>query len=256
MRNLSCDVWKLVPWPRIELRPPALRSWSLSHCTTREVPPMTSSFFIQIKARSVLHQVQQPSPKVLSGYMWGVVASGTTSAGSWGISTLSPSSSGGASLRPVHKQLPEDWARWPPSVTKVMPGSTTTCICLPPFCTYPRFPLLGLTEILISGCTLRQKRAHLFPSDFSAFSQRTSGSNPQGRPLLGEGVCCTHGLQAQAVCWVSAQLSRGRLLTHAFHTTNHTIECDIQIRLRSYRERAAAQAWWWIYRSGLAQSAY
>ena len=72
MRNLSCDVWKLVPWPRIELRPPALRSWSLSHCTTREVPPMTSSFFIQIKARSVLHQVQQPSPKVLSGYMWGV----------------------------------------------------------------------------------------------------------------------------------------------------------------------------------------
>ena len=102
MRNLSCDMWKLVPWPRIELRPPASGSWSLSHCTTRQVPPMTSLFFIQIKARGILHWVQQPSPEVLSGYMWGVVASGTTSAGSWGISTLSPSSSGGASLRPVH----------------------------------------------------------------------------------------------------------------------------------------------------------
>ena len=84
-------------------------SWHLSHYTTREVPPApTSSFFIQIKARGILHRVQQPSPEVLSGYMWGVVASGTTSAGSWGISTLSPSSSGGARLRPVHEQLPED----------------------------------------------------------------------------------------------------------------------------------------------------
>ena len=74
--------------------------------------------------------------------------------------------------------------------------------------------------------------------------QRQQQCDPQGRrPLLGEEVCRTHGLQA-LVCRVSAQLPRGRLLTQAFHTTNHTIECDIQISLRSCRERAAAQAWW------------
>ena len=31
-------MWDLVPWPGIEPRPPALGAWSLSHCTTREVP--------------------------------------------------------------------------------------------------------------------------------------------------------------------------------------------------------------------------
>ena len=34
----SCGMWDLVPRPGIELRPPALGVWSLSHRTTREVP--------------------------------------------------------------------------------------------------------------------------------------------------------------------------------------------------------------------------
>ena len=37
MQSLSCGTWDLVPWSGTELRPPALRVWSLSHCTTREV---------------------------------------------------------------------------------------------------------------------------------------------------------------------------------------------------------------------------
>ena len=37
--TLSCGMWDLVPWPRIEPRPLALGAWSPSHCTTREVPP-------------------------------------------------------------------------------------------------------------------------------------------------------------------------------------------------------------------------
>ena len=36
--SLSCSVWDLVPWPRIEPRTPALGAWSLSHWTTRGVP--------------------------------------------------------------------------------------------------------------------------------------------------------------------------------------------------------------------------
>ena len=36
--DLSCGAWDLVPWPVIELRPPALGVRSLSHWTTREVP--------------------------------------------------------------------------------------------------------------------------------------------------------------------------------------------------------------------------
>ena len=35
---LGCSMWSPVPWPGIELQPPALRAWSLSHWTTREVP--------------------------------------------------------------------------------------------------------------------------------------------------------------------------------------------------------------------------
>ena len=34
----SFCMWNLVPWPRVELWPCALRAWSLSHWTTREVP--------------------------------------------------------------------------------------------------------------------------------------------------------------------------------------------------------------------------
>ena len=35
--SLSCSMWDLVPWPGIEPGAPALRVWSLSHWTTREV---------------------------------------------------------------------------------------------------------------------------------------------------------------------------------------------------------------------------
>ena len=34
---ISCGMWNLVSWPGIEPGPPALRAWSLSHWTTREV---------------------------------------------------------------------------------------------------------------------------------------------------------------------------------------------------------------------------
>ena len=37
-RICSCSMWDLVPWPGIELRPPALGVWSLDHWTIREVP--------------------------------------------------------------------------------------------------------------------------------------------------------------------------------------------------------------------------
>ena len=40
--SLSCSMWDLVPWPGIEPGAPALRVWSLSHWTTREVWAMTS----------------------------------------------------------------------------------------------------------------------------------------------------------------------------------------------------------------------
>ena len=33
----SCHMWDLVPWPGMELRPPALNTQSLSHWTTSEV---------------------------------------------------------------------------------------------------------------------------------------------------------------------------------------------------------------------------
>ena len=39
--GLSCGTWDLVPWPRIELRPPELEVWSVSPQTTREVQQKT-----------------------------------------------------------------------------------------------------------------------------------------------------------------------------------------------------------------------
>ena len=36
--ELYWSVWDLVPWPRIEPRPPTFGAWNLSHWTTREVP--------------------------------------------------------------------------------------------------------------------------------------------------------------------------------------------------------------------------
>ena len=35
----SCGMWGLIPWPGIEPRCPVLGAWSVSHWTTREVPP-------------------------------------------------------------------------------------------------------------------------------------------------------------------------------------------------------------------------
>ena len=39
MQTLRCSIWDLVPWPGIKPGPPALGVQSLSHWTTREVPP-------------------------------------------------------------------------------------------------------------------------------------------------------------------------------------------------------------------------
>ena len=41
--SLSCSVWDLVPWPGIKPESPALRAWSLSHSTIKEVPPTSVS---------------------------------------------------------------------------------------------------------------------------------------------------------------------------------------------------------------------
>ena len=35
--SFSCGIWELGPWPGIDIRPPALGVWSLSHWTSREV---------------------------------------------------------------------------------------------------------------------------------------------------------------------------------------------------------------------------
>ena len=40
LKIFSCSMWNLVSWPGIEPRPPALGVLSLSHWTTREVPPL------------------------------------------------------------------------------------------------------------------------------------------------------------------------------------------------------------------------
>ena len=38
MQALSCGMRDLTTWPGIKPKPPALRTWSLTHWTTREVP--------------------------------------------------------------------------------------------------------------------------------------------------------------------------------------------------------------------------
>ena len=49
MQTLSCGMWDLVPWPRIEPRPPTLGARSLSHWTTREVPPQLFKKFSKVR---------------------------------------------------------------------------------------------------------------------------------------------------------------------------------------------------------------
>ena len=46
MRNLSCGLWDLVPWPGLEPGPPALGARSLSHQTTREVSIVLNYYFL------------------------------------------------------------------------------------------------------------------------------------------------------------------------------------------------------------------
>ena len=62
MWTLGCSMWDPVPWPGIELGPPALGGQSLSHLTTREVPAL--SFMMQPQkspciTSTVLHWLQQ-----------------------------------------------------------------------------------------------------------------------------------------------------------------------------------------------------
>ena len=38
MQAFSSSLWDPAPWSRIELGPPALGTWSLSHCPTKKVP--------------------------------------------------------------------------------------------------------------------------------------------------------------------------------------------------------------------------
>ena len=44
IRDLSCGIWNLVPWPGIKPRPPALGVLSLNHWTTWEIPILCSYF--------------------------------------------------------------------------------------------------------------------------------------------------------------------------------------------------------------------
>ena len=59
MRLLSCSMWDLVPWPGVELKPPALGLRSLSHWTPREVPGQTSSHRQYVRTPN-----QRPWPSV------------------------------------------------------------------------------------------------------------------------------------------------------------------------------------------------
>ena len=45
--DVNHGMWGLVPWPGIELEPPALGAWRLSHWTSREVPH--SQFLMVVK---------------------------------------------------------------------------------------------------------------------------------------------------------------------------------------------------------------
>ena len=47
--HLSCSTWDLYMWPEIKPHLLALGAWSLSHCTTREVPLSFLSPYLQLK---------------------------------------------------------------------------------------------------------------------------------------------------------------------------------------------------------------
>ena len=54
MQILSCSMWDLVPWPRIQLGPLHWGMWSLSQWTTREVPNRLFLFQLFIMKRMKL----------------------------------------------------------------------------------------------------------------------------------------------------------------------------------------------------------
>ena len=66
--DLHCSMWDLVPWSGMEPGPHALEVWSLTHCTTREVP-MCSFFwgrFWVVSSWGLLWMmVLQPSSRVI-----------------------------------------------------------------------------------------------------------------------------------------------------------------------------------------------
>ena len=80
MQTLSCVMWDLVPWPRIEPGAPALGVQSLSHWTTREVPSfillhvnIQFSHHHLLTRLSFLHcEFLVPSSKISWLYMCGV----------------------------------------------------------------------------------------------------------------------------------------------------------------------------------------
>ena len=65
--TLSCSTWNLVPWPKIEPRPPALGTQNLSHCTTEEVPGMHYSAADSLSLTFQAHCLNPP--KCCSGEM-------------------------------------------------------------------------------------------------------------------------------------------------------------------------------------------
>ena len=52
--TLSCNMWDPVPWSGFEPRPPALKAWSLSHRTSREVSVLDFECSLYIKDTSFL----------------------------------------------------------------------------------------------------------------------------------------------------------------------------------------------------------
>ena len=49
----SCVLWDPIPRPGTESRPPALGAQSLSHWTTRQVPPLSVSYILNIIDKTV-----------------------------------------------------------------------------------------------------------------------------------------------------------------------------------------------------------
>ena len=70
VQTLSCGMWNLVLWARIELVPPALGAQSLSHWTTKEVPILPpDSRSNQKSTNRDLHQVCFTSVHLWAQYL-------------------------------------------------------------------------------------------------------------------------------------------------------------------------------------------